>query len=178
MAEAVRQSTKSSSGLRTGTDGADRCLRQPLRRCREPCSAAWLPCCNPSFIQRNVSCPRRFPWALAARQTTVPAFEPSFGTVVRPHCQHPSGPPVGWNLVVPTTCKSRRGTEGHRPRRGRPEPTQGRPVLPRASAVQAGATRAAVDHAEDLPRVALAISYRAFHPWGVRWWCSSRRRHV
>ena len=92
-----------------------------------------------------------------AARNRSPRLNLAFGRVVRPHCQHPSGPPAGWNLVVPTTCKSRRGLGGRRPRRGRPEPPQGRPIRPRASAVQAGATRAAVDHSQDPPRVALTI---------------------
>jgi integrase len=77
-----------------------------------------------------------------------PRFEPSLRTVVRPHRQHPSGPPVGWNLVVPTTCKSCRGPGGRRPRRGRPEPTQGRPIRPRASATIAKPPRVEVEPVE------------------------------
>jgi hypothetical protein len=52
----------------------------------------------------------------------------------------------------------------------RPDPVNGRRerdlFRSRASAVQARATREALDHAQDLPRMALTISYQAFPPLG------------
>ena len=111
------------------------------RRCREPCSAAWLPSCNPSFMQRNVSSRRKVSSGVGgAANNRSSAFETGFRTVVRPHRQHPSGPPVGWSLVVPTTSSPVEVQERHH---GEDTPSRPRATnRPKESAVHVEATRA------------------------------------